>query len=139
MLSTTELIDAEYKTHTAGPELPTKLYSHCAVSIDQNLVMIVGGFEGITIWEAVPSKKSYFYNFLINQWTPGPDLKAERGDLACDVIKIGTDSHVIVTGGTTGDFSLKSTEIFSMKSQHWNYGPAGFTSSHCCTFYGYFS
>ena len=43
------------------------------------------------------------------------------------IIKMGTDTHIIATGGTTGDFSgllsLKSTEIFSMKSQQWIYGP----------------
>ena len=55
VLGTTELIDAEYKTCTAGPELPSKLWSHCAVSIDQNLAMIVGGCKEDSMWTSLPS------------------------------------------------------------------------------------
>ena len=127
VLSSTELIDAEYKTHTPGPELPSKLYSHCVLSIDPNLAMIVGGYEGNTRDEAVPTKKTYFYDLQTNHWTPGPDLNTARADLACSVLKVGADTYVIVTGGSIGTFwepnPLKSTEILSMTSQQWISGP----------------
>ena len=64
--------------------------------------MIVGGNEGDYMWTARPSKKTYFYNFLTNQWTPGPNLNTARADFACDVIKSETDTYVIATGDSKG-------------------------------------
>ena len=49
-----------------------------------------------------------------------------RSDLACSVLKVGSDTLVVVSGGSTGTYwehnPLKSTEIFSMHSQQWIFG-----------------
>ena len=126
LTSTTDIIDAEYKTHVRGPELPIKLQRHCALSIDENTVMITGGFvtTGLPNW--VASSSTFFYHFDTNQWSKGPDLNVARGEFGCSLLsKSNGESYVVVTGGANGGdwSSLKSTEIFDFQLNQWMIGP----------------
>ena len=126
-LSSTEVIDAQYKTHTPGPKLPQKLYSHCALSINQKEVMIVGGYKGESIWDARGSPTTYFYHFD-HGWRTGPDMMVARADLACTILEAkNRQNYVVATGGVNGGFldtqHLKSTEVYSLVENRWFWGP----------------
>ena len=126
-LDSTEVIDAQYKTHTQGPKLPQKLYGHCALSINQKEVMIVGGYQGETIWDARATSTTHFYHFD-DGWRPGPDMMVPRADLACTILEAQNGlKFVVATGGGSGGFvdyeDLKSTEVYSLVENRWFWGP----------------
>ena len=122
VLSTTDVIDAQYKTHTPGPELPQKLFGHCALSINQQEVMMVGGYQGDTIWEAKSTSTTHIYHFE-NGWRKGPNMNAARADLACSIFTSQSNQYVVVTGGVNDRGYLSSTELFSLVDNQWLSGP----------------
>jgi hypothetical protein len=57
-----------YET-TSGPNLPEKLADHCLVSLNETIILLIGGNTGndqITI-----SSKTYFYNLKEQIWSNG--------------------------------------------------------------------
>ena len=126
-LSSTEVIDAQYKTHTPGPKLPQKLYSHCALSINQKEVMILGGYQGDTIWDAQGISTTYFYHFD-HGWRLGPDMMVARGDFGCTILEAQNGlKFVVAAGGANKGLLdpqyLKSTELYSLTENRWFWGP----------------
>ena len=126
-LSSTEVIDAQYKTHTQGPKLPQKLFRHCALSINQKEVMILGGYQGDTIWDAQGISTTYFYHFD-HGWRLGPDMMVARGDFGCTILEAQNGlKFVVAAGGANKGLLdpqyLKSTELYSLTENRWFWGP----------------
>ena len=125
ILSSTEIIDAQYKTSTIGPELPLKLYQHCMVSISSSEAMIIGGQTGDPD-HLIDVLNTYFYNFDTQKWTSGPVLNVKRVYSGCTVMTtLNNEKKIIVTGGfvDSNHPSMTSTEILDLNGDRWVYGP----------------
>ena len=70
-LKTTEIIDAQYKTHTYGPELPFEIWHHCVVSISSKVAMLIGGNTGDPV-NPEELSTTFFFDFDTSKWTQGP-------------------------------------------------------------------
>ena len=122
-LDSTEFIDilnsegTEFIIHP-GPNLPTAMSGHVLIALNNSYSMVVGGWQNE--WET-KSKKSWYFNWNLDEWYEGPELAIGRVDhVAGQVIDHTTnETHIIVaTGFYKIESYLNSTEIlFSGKSQ----------------------
>ena len=92
------------------PSIPTTVYQHCMVSINDETLLVIGGIQGSEY-----STKTYLYLSLIDVWMEGPPLNVARSRHSCGVIKGAADSDVsrviVVAGGYNGEY-LNSVEVF---------------------------
>ena len=86
-LSSTEEIDVDTGTATAGPNMPLEIYLPCAVKLNTTTALIIGGYDGSS-----ELRSTYFYDANVKSFTPGPYLKAGRYAHACSILNTGTES-----------------------------------------------
>jgi hypothetical protein len=101
-----------------GPDLPHKVGSHCLVSLNDSIVILIGGFQGGKHLE-----DTFYYNNDHQTWTEGPSLINGRYDHSCALFKSPLHGDtVIVTGGYGQDGTLASTELLNLDSNSWTLG-----------------
>ena len=108
LIQSTEEIDVETGTATAGPNMPLAVKFHCAVTLNTTTVLIIGGFDGSSYFGS-----TYFYNVNVKSFTSGPSLTVARGYHGCSILTTGTERFVVVTGGFNG-VKLDSTEVMDL-------------------------
>ena len=89
--------------------IPTTVYQHCMVLIDNEAVLLIGGIQGSEY-----SAKTHMFYPALNVWVEGPSLNVARSRHSCGVVKRDVDSgdlSVVVTGGYNGEY-LSSVEVF---------------------------
>ncbi len=106
------------KVSDPGPDLPIRVYSHCLLSVDENKLMLIGGYTGSY------SQNVYFYHFGNQTWTAGPGLSIGRREHACGLFRNPKSQEqltVAVVGGYNGD-QLASVELFNLGTMIWEEG-----------------
>ena len=101
-------IEVRHKNGTwikSSVELPVKTASHCMVKIDENLVLMTGGFSS--------PRLVYLFDKKANQWEKKRDMMNSREFHSCAVLE---GKKVIVSGGGNADSMnedyFSSSEIF---------------------------
>ena len=104
------------------PNLPSPLYDHCMVAVNETVLLSIGGFPLTT--------KTFFYNAELNQWLPGPELLKARYWASCAIVEWkntadGQLGQVVVVAGGHNEFDLSSTELLYINdiSSGWQPGP----------------
>ena len=101
--------------------LPTLLKGHCAVFIDNNTLMVIGGYKFPASYD-----KTYFLDLASNVWTDGPPLTTNRAYHTCNIVTDcrGNKQVVVVGGYATGVAIpiIQTVEIYDIDSQTWSAG-----------------
>ena len=83
--------------------------------------MILGDNEVMVIGNDL----SFYYDFLMEKWTPGPNLKISRHGHACGNIKVKDEPMIITVGGIDQSHNLlKSIELMGNGKSQWELGPS---------------
>ena len=105
-LLSTEEIDVDTGTATAGPDMPFINGFHCAVKLDAKTALIIGGVTD-------DRTSTYFYDANAKTFTSGPSLMQGRGEHACAILDTGTERYVVASGGWLNGW-FDSTEILDL-------------------------
>ena len=113
-LQSTEEFNEETGTATAGPNMPLAVREHCAVKLNSTTALIIGG-SGYEIAGTQRGylRSTYFYDANMKSFTPGPLLNDGREKHACSILNTGTESYVVITGGSNRAH-LDSTEFMDV-------------------------
>lgn len=118
ILNTSDFV--EVTGTSQGPNLPTPLYDHCAVRINQTTVILTGGNT-----EHGLSPKTYYYNIPDNSWTPGPDMNAPRVYHACGILRsLDTLDNTVVVAGGSNSSETETVELLLQNAPNWQPGPS---------------
>ena len=113
MLISTEIIDAD-GTILDGPDLPETRARHCAVTLPNGKVVIMGGKTS----SSVTTKDVLIYDPSTSTYTSGPDMFYEHENFAC--VTFYSDKHggrpVILSAG--GNY-LSNAEIYDYDNGIW--------------------
>jgi hypothetical protein len=113
-------------TEEGWEELPQtipvlSIFSHCAVLVNSTTVMVIGGYQNHK-----SSNKTYFFNTENEIWTEGPQIKNDRTDHSCGMIRKNNHSQdfslIVAGGGNSDDNILSSVEILDPGSNDWRKG-----------------
>ena len=101
-----------------GPDLPIPLFHHTVVSINETTAMLIGGYNMDV------SYKTYYFYYLNNDWTQGPDLD-KSGSIIYHNAGIITDhitqeDHLLVFG--IGIFDPFNTSSVILEINEWHSG-----------------
>ena len=118
------LYDTNTNTWREGPSLPTpeqfgyKLspFEFCGALVNETHVMVSGG---VIANRGPPISDVWMYNFLSNEWTPGPNMTKPRKAHSCAGISGG---RVIVAGGDGLGGDLMDMEMFDPAADNGNGG-----------------
>merc|ERR1719367_1070959 len=91
--------------------MPFSVHSHCAVVLDNNIIVIGGADENYNFVD------TWIYNVVKKDWTEGPKLNEKRGYHACLVDEETSTIHVM--GGWCNNGYLKSTEKWIFGTDSW--------------------
>jgi len=93
--------------------MPFSVYGHCAVVLDNNIIVIGGRDENDNYLDT-----SWIYNVVTKDWSEGPKLNEKRSAHACLVDEETRTIHVI--GGYDENYNrLKSTEKWVFGRDSW--------------------
>uniref|UniRef100_A0A0K2T8D9 Uncharacterized protein n=1 Tax=Lepeophtheirus salmonis TaxID=72036 RepID=A0A0K2T8D9_LEPSM len=99
----------------SGPNLPYGIAHHCALNINSNTTMIIGGEIQNQI-----SPRTFIYDWKFETWRSGPELNIGRKFHSCG-LHLG---KVIITGGENEEGkALNVTEIFDPFLNKIFFGP----------------
>ena len=104
ILQTTETINVDGEV-SYGPDLPTGVWKHAIIAINDTVSLLSGGSY---------SAKTWYYNHDTEAFTSGPDLLEERWDhgSAINVDKFTKSKIAVITGGIGFDYNrMDSTEM----------------------------
>lgn len=100
---------------------PALLKGHCAVFLDSNTLMVIGGYKPFDTVD-----NTYFLDQASNVWTAGPPLTYARAYHTCNIITDcdGKRQVVVVAGYSTGVAIplIQTVEIYDVDSQTWSLG-----------------
>ena len=110
--------------------MPEQLFFHCAVTLNDSTVAIIGGKDS----QLRVSNKTLFYNFNDGKWTYGPELIHARYSHSCAGFIKENELRIYVIGGFDDTPSvpcvLDSVELgvldrndISLMNWHWIEGP----------------
>ena len=122
-LSNVEAFNGE--TWSSLPNLPSPVYGHCMVAINDTVLLSMGGYTS----QGYISKPNFF-NSEMNEWSPGPDLNTPRRYFSCATVNWKNPSDgqlekvVVVAGGYNGQY-MSYVELLYINnlSRGWQYGP----------------
>ncbi len=114
-----------------GPAIPHRVGYHCAVKLDENRAMVLGGLKP----DGDRTDKTWIFDRRNNgSYAPGPDLIEPMGSMACGLVHdegSGSDI-VVVVGGYNGAYS-KSIQTWIVDSDEENFVERGFVPyAFCC-------
>ena len=106
-------------TVTQGQVLPKNTRGLCAVALENNMVLFLGGYNGTF------RSGTWWYDINTKQFSDGPQMKYKRAGLACTVFK--SDRHagrsVVLAAGGRGysSDSSKTYEVldYTVKQKQW--------------------
>jgi hypothetical protein len=94
-LETTEVLDTQTMTFTAGPDMLTPRSGCAAVQIDADRVLVVGGVDADDEY----LNMTEIFHLSTGTFTPGPDMQSARGHCAA----VALDARrILVVGGDNG-------------------------------------
>ena len=100
--------------------MPALLKGHCAVFLDNNTLMVIGGYRF-----PISYADTYMLDISTNSWSSGPSLTTVRSYHTCNLVTncAGKKQVVVVGGVTTGvtDYT-NSVEIYDVDSETWSAG-----------------
>ena len=105
-------------TSTFGPDLPNEIKSHCLIKMDEDNVLLTGGYD-----ENDKVNETWYFNTIKNTWTPGPSMVYSRVYHACAAVQIHGTKVLMVAGNTYGEDS-NAVEILIENSSSWIPGPS---------------
>ncbi len=119
-LSSTELITADFSSGTvhvsAGPTLPDGNSGHCIVKLNDTTVFLFGGSSP----EAFQPVKNWFYDFVNDKWTEGPELNTDRQNAQCGLIQdVVTGTKIAIATGGVGYATKNSVSLWFEGSDEW--------------------
>ncbi len=121
LLNSCKLYDPATKRWLPTAAMNQKRTVHTAVSLENDRVLVVGGWAGSTdpIDAALKSCELYTYNNSSAFWTPIADLFTGRQSPGCVVLP---DGRVLVMGGyhDPDHTGLVQTELYDPASQQWS-------------------
>jgi len=91
--------------------MPFSVRSHCAVVLDNNIIVIGGRDENRYRLDA-----TWIYNVVKKNWTQGPKLNVKRSSHACLVDQELNTIHIV---GGRNNGRLKSTEKWIFGTDSW--------------------
>ena len=100
------------------PALPVGIADHCMALINSTAAIVVGGYQ----INYTPTKNSYIFNSVSQQWNEGPPLNEVRIAPVCGQIRANGQSlrtSVIVIGGQ----NMSSVEVLGEGASEWTTGP----------------
>ena len=95
-------------------DLPSKMRQHCMVNIDENRVLLTGGFDGNYL------SSTYLYDARTNKWEKKKSFSTKRRAHSCALIE---KNKVMIVAGYNGRY-ISSSEIYSMETNTWQKGPS---------------
>ena len=113
---------------------PALLRGHCAVFIDENKLMVIGGYKfDKGTGQGTSFDKTYFLDLTSNVWTTGPSLPTGDGTgrayHTCNVVTNCNNKKevVVVAGWRTKTSSepiqiVQLVDIFDVESEKWSSG-----------------
>lgn len=104
---------------SAGPKLPYVTNKHCIVRVNETHLMLTGGFHLNGGWH-MERRDAYMIDWRSKTWTKLKKMKKYRMSHGCALVE-GNKIMVIGNGWTQKEDV--STEIFSLDSMTWSYGP----------------
>ena len=113
-LNSTELVDLnQNKSFESSIKLPNNLQLHCLIKLNENQVMLVGGFSSNG-----PEARTYLFDFDTMTWYPGVNLTYPRYGHSCGLFKKGGSATAVVVGGSNPDFAFvqKSVEMLDLEN-----------------------
>ena len=115
-LQSTEIMDAETKLSTYGPNLPTTLFGFCMVKVNASRVLLIGGYVDNK------SVRTVLWYSNDQSFKPRPDLTTERRLHACGLLTSEEGTYVVVAGGDNGT-TLDSIEYLDLQQPtEWKTG-----------------
>ena len=95
-------------------DLPKPMYGHCLVIVDENTIFVAGGYPS-------SKRETYLLDLNTNQWTPGPQMKVDRGFFGCSLFtsSSGERDKIALVGGFT-----KQTDIYDIATKTLTPGTA---------------
>ena len=106
--NTTQLVKSD--SVIEGPQMPTGLDHHCVVALNDDMILVIGGYSGQR------ERRTFLYNLLTEKWSNGPELAQERVDHACGVYDNGENLLIYVIGGFDGSEALDSVEVTTLEN-----------------------
>ena len=109
-------------------EFPGAALFQCAVFIDDDTLMVTGGFglEGLPLNPAeILHDTTWFLNVADNEWSAGPAMSTARSNHACSLLEDAQgNKQVVITGGFGGwsGEHVNATEIYDVTSGVWSSG-----------------
>ena len=106
-LQTSETINVDGKVSN-GPDLPTGVWRHAMIKINDTVSLLSGGETNVEYYSA----QTWYYNHDTEAFTSGPDLLKGRWDhgSAINVDKVTKAKIAVITGGYNNGI-LDSTEM----------------------------
>lgn len=99
--------------------LPEKLSSLCALMLNPNKVMVIGG----NIGKFVGSPKTFILDIDKKEWSEGPELNHGRYYHSCACLKNQGEVRGVVVAGGWNSTRLRSVEILNLEENVWRLGP----------------
>ena len=101
-LDTSEILHSD-GTVSPGKTLPTPVYGHCMVTINDGRIMILGGSDG----SIIDGKKNvWIYDHEDETFTPGPKMAKDHYWHSCTLFKSAMHNYrevALVAGGIQTD------------------------------------
>ena len=82
--STVESFDGKIWSRNVFAHLPTPISDHCLVKINNTMLLQIGGTLDTSYSGATAN--TYFFDILMNMWSPGPELNVGRIQPSCEVM-----------------------------------------------------
>ena len=100
--SSSELVNIE--STNPGPELPSPLYMHAMVSLEEDLTMVIGGVNASSSRTTTDSESgsnmTHIYDHKLEIWTNGPTMNMARASHAAFIVTdLETDEKLVIAAG----------------------------------------
>merc|ERR1719369_1036065 len=112
--NTTEFLFRNFSMST-GPELPEAVEHHCAVQLDANHTLIVGGVS-YHDQEVHNRSDAFIYDWSSSSWCETEPLNLQRKSHACVLLP---DKRVLIVGGITNEVDEASEEVLDLGTMKW--------------------
>ncbi|CAB4067408.1 unnamed protein product [Lepeophtheirus salmonis] len=102
-----------------GPDMPGERARSCAVTIDNQTLVVIGGHNNLTM---IPQSSTFVLNIEDSIWRQDaiPDMIEARMDHACVYVEFEDTHGILVSGGLGPEKQvLDSVEFYDILTQKW--------------------
>ena len=116
-IQSTEIYDPAKNAWHYGPDVSEPMFGHCAVTLDEpgSKVLVIGGFA--TGLGTQDSTKLFDWNN--QEWSDGGRMSVPRFRMTCMKTTLSGMAVVVVAGGSNGDDTWNSVEIYDINTKAW--------------------